>query len=210
VAHEQLPTPEEIQEFENNVRIRVLGAVPDVVLPRVRVSKATQTTPATSRTVSPITTSSSMSAMTTTTATSSRTSVLPPPQTGSSGSGTASSLSARRTNVPSELRISNIYDCDGFCHGPLTGSDSPLTKDSDQRFFNSDSGSTSSRRGDEGPRQPTILLPGDAGQFFQRGTTPSGTISHALKVYLTCFIVEVLFGFFQNLYLLLGSARSTP
>ena len=179
VSQERLLTPEEIQEFENMTRARILGAIPPELLPHIRVSAATQTTPTVSRAVSPTTTANSASVTTSTTSTSSRTSVLPPQPTGSSTSGTAS-LSTRRSNVPPTLRISHVNDGAGFSYGPLTGSDSPLTKDSDRRFFGSDSDSTDSRRGGGEPRQPTVLLPDDAGQFFQRGTTPSGTIAPVL------------------------------
>ena len=168
MSREQLLTPDEIQDFEDMTRTRVVGAIPPELLPHIRVSSATQTTPTMSRAGSPSTTANTSSVTTTTTTTSSRPSTGQP-QPGSSGTST---LSTRRSNVPPTLKISRIYDGAGFCHGPLTGSDSPLTKDSDRRFFDSDSGSTDSRRGE--PRQPSVLLPDEAGQFFQRGTTPSG------------------------------------
>ena len=155
----RLPTQEDTKNVEDKMRAQILGSIPEGDLPvRVRVSAATLTTPATSRAGSP--------ASTTTSASTTRTSVVRPDQAGTSTSGDPTLSS----NVPSNLSISNTYDEDGYCRGPLTGSEGPLSNEHGQKFFGS--GSSSPKEGDSGSNKPTVFL--DAAEFFQRGAGLSG------------------------------------
>ena len=156
MAEGRLATQEDTKNVEDKMCAQLLGSIPESDLPvPVRVSAATLTTPATSRAGSPASTTGSVT--TTTSATTTRTSVVRPDQAGTSTSGTDPTLSS---NVPSNLRISNTYDEDGYCRGPLTGSEGPLSNDPGQKSFGS--GSSTPKEGDSGSNKPTVFLGDDA------------------------------------------------